>query len=321
MKIIRSRLLGFCFGVRRAVELAVQEAKKAHTSQSLQSGEKTVYTLGSLIHNPKVLSDLELLGVKTINNDDNEELTINNKQLSDCSVIIRAHGISPELEKNLKDSGCKIIDATCPKVKANQLKIKELSELGYCLFVAGEKKHAEITGLLGYAKGANCGANCGAICGVQFCVVIGTEQEAKENALTLSETNKKNSKVAKVAKAALLGQTTISADEYRLIGNQIKSFFPNLEIVNTICSATHQRQEALREILPKVDAVIVAGGEQSANTRRLFVIAKESGKPCVIAENAEAIPKEFFAYETIGLCSGASTPDSVIDEIEKFLLQ
>jgi 4-hydroxy-3-methylbut-2-enyl diphosphate reductase len=114
-----------------------------------------------------------------------------------------------------------------------------------------------------------------------------------------------------------LGQTTISEDEYFKIANEIRIYFPDLEIINTICDATKERQNALVEILPLTDAVIIVGGKESSNTNRLFVIAKESSKPVVLVENAEDIPREFLNYKTIGLCAGASTPDSVIEEIEK----
>jgi len=284
-------------GVRRAVEIAEEEAIRA------KDNGKTVYTLGPLIHNPKVLKDLKQLGINQINN----EQLINNKGiLKNYSVVIRAHGISPEIEKTLYESGCNVVDATCPKVKANQLKIEELSEEGYSFFLAGEEKHAEVEGLLGFAKNA------------PFCVVIGSADEAKRQALSLKD----NPVLLKHdKKIALLGQTTISEEEYRNIENEIKKFFPNLKTVNTICTATHERQMALKEILNDVNAVIVAGGEDSANTRRLLAIAKESGKPCVIAQDADSIPDEFFSYNTIGLCSGASTPDSVVDEIERVLYE
>jgi len=107
MKLIKARILGFCMGVRRAVDMAVEEARDADG--------KPVYTLGPLIHNPKVLDDLKEAGINAI-----DVLPSSNR----CSIIIRAHGISPEIERKIFESGCNIIDATCPKVKANQLKIQ-----------------------------------------------------------------------------------------------------------------------------------------------------------------------------------------------------
>ena len=278
-------------GVRRAVELAAAEAKQA------ASGGNPVFTLGPLIHNPIVLDDLKSLGVNII---EESPFTAN------CSVIIRAHGISPAAERNLRGKGCRIVDATCPKVKTSQLKTQELSRAGYCLFLAGEankqgRQHAEIAGILGYAEDAS------------FCAVVTGADEAEKTAAALFHANPD-------AKTALLGQTTISEEEYRIIGDAIKIYFPNLEIEQTICAATTERQQALRELLSCSDAVIVAGAKESANTSRLFAIAQESGKPCVLAENPDNIPSSFHKYKTIGLCAGASAPDSLVNEIEMSLL-
>jgi len=304
MKVIKAKVLGFCMGVRRAVDLAVEEARR--------SNGKPVYTFGPLIHNPKVLDDLYALGIQSI---DESLLSAPGFRLpAHGSLIIRAHGISPVLEKKLRGNGthgevsgsCRIVDATCPKVKASQLKTSGLVKAGYFLFLAGEANHAEIEGLLGYAQTERKNSS------FSNCVIAGNAQEAR---ITAEKIYKENKNI----KTALLGQTTISEDEYKNIGEEIKKFFPNLKIINTICAAASERRKALLEIINQADAVIIAGGEESANTRRLFAIAKESGKPCVLAENAAGIPEEFFAFETIGISAGASTPDSVIDEIERKL--
>jgi 4-hydroxy-3-methylbut-2-enyl diphosphate reductase len=292
MKIIRARVLGFCMGVRRAVDLTVNEAQASVTKDT------TVYTLGPLIHNPQVLNDLEKKGVVTLNPESLEQIRQNG---SGCSVIIRAHGINPEAEKKLHDKRYRIIDATCPNVKKNQLKTQELSRAGYSLFLAGESAHAEIEGITGYANSA------------PFCMVVSNTDEAHNTAGSLYETNSN-------AKTALIGQTTISEDEYKSIGNEIKKYFSDLEVINTICAATTERQQALRELLNDVDAVIIAGGKESANTRRLLAIAQESGKPCAMVEQAAEIPQNFFLFSTVGLCAGASAPDSLINEIESELL-
>jgi len=291
MTIIRARVLGFCMGVRRAVELTAAQAKKAAEEGS------AVYTLGYLIHNPQVLADLEKQGVIALKQNAFEQ--IQEKGKNRC-VIIRAHGISPQAEEKLRGMECKITDATCPNVKKNQLKTQELSRAGYSLFLAGESAHAEIEGITGYA-------NC-----APFCKAVMNIEQAREAAAVLHETNSN-------AKTALIGQTTISKDEYSGIGNEIKKYFPNLEIVNTICAATAERQQALRELLNEVEAVIIAGGKESANTRRLLVIAQESGKPCAMVERASEIPGEFFSFKSVGISAGASTPDSLINEIESAL--
>ena len=285
MNVIKADVLGFCMGVRRAVELAIAETENP--------GVKQVFTLGPLVHNPAVLSDLKKRGVKVI-----DELS---PLFPHSSLVIRAHGISPEIELALRGNDLRIVDATCPKVKASQLKAKELASAGYRLFLAGEAHHAEIESILGYAKPA------------PFCTVTGSADEARNAAEGLYKLNSS-------AKTALLAQTTISQEEYKNIGDEIKKYFPNLEIIMSICTATKERQQALRKLLDKVDAVIVAGGKESANTLRLFKIAQESGKPAVLVENAEGIGEGFVKYKNIGLAAGASTPDSVIEEIENLLV-
>jgi 4-hydroxy-3-methylbut-2-enyl diphosphate reductase len=121
------------------------------------------------------------------------------------------------------------------------------------------------------------------------------------------------------AKTALLAQTTLSADEFKAIGEGIRKWFPKLKIVDTICGATRDRQNALKELCGQVEAVIIAGGKTSANTRRLLSIAQSLGKPAWIVENEGEIPGEIGHYTIVGLSAGASTPDSVIESIERRL--
>jgi 4-hydroxy-3-methylbut-2-enyl diphosphate reductase len=284
MKVIRSGVLGFCMGVRRAITLASREADSVKVS----SGR--VFTLGPLIHNPVALNDLKKQGV--------EELSETPRNLEGSSLVICAHGIDPRLEEGMRNKGARVVDATCPKVKESQLRAKALAEDGFTLFLAGEARHAEIIGILGYTGDAG--------------TVVSNASEAEAAAKRLYETDRN-------AKTALLGQTTISEEEYLSISEAVKKYFPDLEIVLTICAATGDRQRALRELLEQVDAVIIAGGKESANTRRLLAIARKSGKPCVLVETAAEIPTSFRAYEMVGLCAGASSPDSVIDEIEREL--
>jgi len=140
--------------------------------------------------------------------------------------------------------------------------------------------------------------------------VVSCAEEAEIAARLLSEVSEIQS-----PKTALIAQTTISEEEYHAIGAVISRYFPILEIIPTICAATRERQDSLRELLSKVDAVIITGGKDSANTRRLLAIAQASGKPCAIVETANDIPPEFFRFETVGLAAGASTPDKVIESI------
>jgi len=274
-------------GVRRAVKLAYTEAEGC---------DKKVRTFGSLIHNPQVLKELEGRGVSTL-----DEATLPD-DLDGVSVLIRAHGISPQIEEKLRERKAVVVDATCPIVKASQLKAKSLAKAGYLLFLAGDKSHAELAGIVGYSQSV----------GILPCAVVGDANEAATLAETLAEKYR-----SQIPKTALIAQTTISEGEYKAIEDAIVRFFPNLEVAKTICAATRERQESLRELLDKVDALVIVGGRESANTRRLYAIAEAAGKPCVLAEDANDIPAEFLDFGTVGITAGASTPDNVIEAIER----
>lgn len=263
----------------------------AYRQLAVPSGR--VYTVGPLIHNPHVLDDLQRRGVEVL-----EEGRLP-RNLSGAVVVIRAHGISPDLEAELVSLGGCIVDATCPKVKASQLKARALAGAGYRVFLAGEARHGEIAGIRGYAPD---------------CTIVADGDAAALAAERLFREEPG-------AEAALIGQTTISSDEYAAIGEAVRSFFPSLKIIDTICGATRDRQNALRELCGRVDAVIVAGGRESANTRRLLAIAEASGKPAWLVENAGGIPAELASYAAVGLSAGASTPDEVIRAIETQIQQ
>ena len=272
-------------GVRRAVEMAML------ASDSIERSGDSIYTLGPLIHNARVLETLYNRGV----------ICLDEKALGHVpkgsTVIIRAHGITPSVEKALADQGQKILDATCPNVKASQHKARCFADKGYSIFLAGDENHAEIAGIRGYAKD-------------EACFVVANPDMAAAAAAELS--CKEPS-----AKTVLIGQTTISPKEYIVIGEAILSYFPNLEIIDSICSATAERQDALRKLSEQVDALIIAGSRESANTRRLLALAQDLGKPAWLVESASDLPPEIRDYATIGLGAGASTPISLIDEIEK----
>ena len=259
-----------------------------------------VYTLGPLIHNPKVLESLKERGVICLAEDDISSLPQNS------TVIIRAHGVSPAVEKALAGRGAAVIDATCPHVKISQSKTRDFAEKGYRIFLAGEENHGEITGILGYIE-PPCSPDA-----IPSCYVVGDPMEAERAANELF-------RLEPGAKTVLIGQTTISTGEYSAIGERLRRVFPALEILDTICNATAKRQEALRELCGQVDAIVVAGGRESANTRRLLSLARELGKPAWLVQAPEDLPPEIAAYKTVGLSAGASTPDSLIVEIEERL--
>lgn len=296
MKVIRAGILGFCTGVRRAVDMAWNESVRTNSG-----GAGKVYTLGPLIHNSGVLKNLEEQGVIILEEGQFPPSGENS------TVIIRAHGIAPDIEEELLKRRHRILDATCPHVKVSQNKAREFAEKGYWVFLAGEEKHAEIEGIRGYAETGEAASH------TRKCYIAGSSGEAEKAAEELS-------RIDGGAKTVLIGQTTISAAEYGAIAEKIRQFFPSLEVVDTICGATSDRQESLRELCGKVDAVIVAGGKESSNARRLLSLAREKGKPAWLAETVDDLPSGILVYQTVGLSAGASTPDSLIDEIEEKLL-
>lgn len=272
MEIIKAEILGYCFGVRRAVE-------KAEQALSKNTGVP-VYSLGPIIHNQTTLDRLAESGMKTA------------KSLEDIpensAVIIRAHGVPPEVIRCLEEKHCSIIDATCPRVKASQ-KIAEKNRENLIVFT-GDAEHGEVKGIAGYG-------------GKNFCLIRNVSDAEKF------------SEPLRGQKTVLFSQTTFSEKEFETIRQKLGSKYQNLEVLDTICPATRERQESLLELCRKVDGVIVIGGKQSANTIRLFQTALKNCSRAVHIENASEIPDDFFGFEKIGITAGASTPDEIISEV------
>jgi 4-hydroxy-3-methylbut-2-enyl diphosphate reductase len=259
-----------------------------------------LYTYGPLIHNMTVLRTFEQKNVNILKN----SIPTN---LHGAMVIIRAHGVSPQVEAELQEAGAVIKDATCPKVKANQLLAQKLCMKNadfssVPVFLAGDRRHAEIQGILGYAPA---------------CICISNDTEAAEIAQSRVTMHYVGSKEEK-NKAVLIGQTTFPIDDYRKIAAVLQKYY-NLDVKETICPATACRQDALRKLCASVDAMIIAGGKDSANTRALADIARNKGVPAYLIESAaevKEIEPELATYHRIGLAAGASTPRETVDAIE-----
>lgn len=278
MKVIRASVLGFCFGVRRAVELAEKALEE-------NQGQK-VYSLGPLIHNEKALKVLSEKGLVTVAEDEI------NKIPDDAVVIIRAHGVAPSVSNQLIEKNCVIIDATCPRVKASQKMVERYSSDNDFVVLTGDRNHGEVIGIAGYA-------------GKNFSQIQDYKEAEK---LEITDSDKKN--------IILLSQTTYSPVEFAKIEELFKNRYANLAVFNTICPATNERQSALIELCNNVEGVLVIGGKESANTKRLYQTALENCKYAAHIQSASDIPEEFFSLNTIGITAGASTPDIIIEEIE-----
>ncbi len=281
MKIIRASVMGFCFGVRRAVELAEKAL--------LENPGKKVYSLGPLIHNENALHSLEEKGLHILNEEDIagvEEGSV---------VIIRAHGVAPSVTQALEEKKCLIIDATCPRVKASQKMVERYTHQNDYVVLTGDRNHGEVIGIAGYA-----GANFSQI-----------QDYSEAEKFELSDGDEKN--------IILLSQTTYSPKEFEKIESLFRGRFKNIAVMNTICPATNERQEALLELCKAVDGVLVVGGKTSANTKRLYQTAAEHCKCAAHIQGAGDIPQEFFKLEKVGITAGASTPDEIIEEVERAL--
>ena len=284
MKIIRASVLGFCFGVRRAVELA----EKALA----ENPGKKVYSLGPLIHNENALRSLEEKGLHIVDESEIEDLE------KGSVVIIRAHGVAPSVTDALERRGCVIIDATCPRVKASQKMVERYSSQNDYVVLTGDRNHGEVIGIAGYA-------------GENFSQIQDFE-EAKNFEISGSESvSEKN--------VILLSQTTYSPKEFEKIENLFRQKFHNIAVMNTICPATNERQQALLELCQQVEGVLVVGGKNSANTKRLYQTAAANCKLAAHIQSASEIPEEFFALDKVGITAGASTPDSIIKDVEMLL--
>lgn len=297
MEIIRAKILGFCAGVRRAV-LAAEKALE-------ENDDGQVYTLGPLIHNPVALNKLAERNLKILVESKIPLLNQND------TVIIRAHGVPPETEAEIRQKGVNVVNATCPLVTKSQKTAAEYARKGYVIFFAGDKNHGEVVGIEGYARKASLEAQKD----LNF-ILIKDVDELKNEIYSLSQKNLLSSD----SKIVLLSQTTFSIKTFDALQDELKASFPNSEVVSSICPATHERQDALKELCSLVDGVVVIGGKNSANTNRLFATAEKLCKKAVLIETPEEIPAEFFELEKVGITAGASTPDDTIDAVEKRLL-
>lgn len=279
MKIIRAEVLGFCFGVRRAVETA-RNALAENADR-----KKNIFTLGPLVHNPIVMDAFQRDGIRVLEEDDFSSIDENSV------VIIRAHGTTPSVYSRLVENNASVLDATCPKVHLSQKRAEEWSEKGYRIVIAGDKNHGEVISISSYANG-------------NFCVIENTEEAENLDAS---------------GNIVLIAQTTFSPEEFDRIQKILLEKNDKVVVFNSICSATMERQNALKSLKGKADGIIVIGGRNSANTRRLYESACAICSKTVLIENEKEIPEEFLKLDTIAITAGASTPDSVIDQVELFL--
>ena len=248
-----------------------------------RKGKETVYTYGPLIHNPQTVELLKRRGIIPIKSLD--EIGGDGRG---TMIIIRAHGISPEERAKIKARGIRILDATCPRVGRVQAIIKKHAHQGYDILIAGDKEHPEVNGLLGYTNDRGIVIN-------SPCDVDGLPD---------------------MARVCVVAQTTQDIDEYKAIVDRIRLRYPRAEVFDTICDSTEKRQTEVKALAQETDAMIIVGGLNSANTKRLATLSEGQGTPTYHIETVNDLQKEMVGgFGKIGVSAGASTPNWIIDRV------
>lgn len=271
LEVITAEEAGFCFGVERAIDMVLEAAGE---NENLQ-----VYTLGPLIHNPQVVKKLEEKHVKVASS---------LAEIDSGIVIIRSHGVAPEIIDEAREKNLKIIDATCPYVKNAQKYARQLVDEGYQTFIYGDENHPEVQGIYG----------------------------ASDKKATIIREKEDLNSIELKAKVGFVAQTTKSPESFRDIINLVITEVKELKVFNTICNTTDVRQSSAKKIAEDVDIMFVIGGHNSANTTRLAEICAATNTPTYHIETAAEIKIEWLSGKNkVGITAGASTPDWLIREV------
>lgn len=271
MEIQRASEMGFCFGVRRALDL-VWKAIAEHGN---------IQSLGAIVHNQKVVYDMEQLGVTIAESLD---------AVTSDTVVVTSHGIGPEVTKQIQDRGIEIVDTTCPHVKKAQNIARGLAQDGYSILIFGDEGHPEVKGLLGWSGGKG------------YAVINMDDLPEQFN-----------------DKIGILSQTTQNPENYTSFVKNVFSSVSDISeyrVFSTICEATRHRLAAALELSGKVDVMIVIGGSSSANTKRLAETCLSQGVQTYHIEQADQLEPSWFTADCrVGITAGASTPDVVIESV------
>lgn len=270
MKVILANHYGFCYGVKRAIKLA----------QSSAQNEGPACTLGPIIHNPQMVARLASEGVGMV-----ESLN----EMSDGTIIIRSHGVGPEIYQQAEQTGLHVVDATCPHVKKAQMAANSLYKAGCQVIIIGEKSHPEVKSIVEWSE--------------KQAIIVETVEEAE--------------KLQFFNQLGIVAQTTFSGKMFKKIVSVLLDKSNNIILNRTICTATEQRQAAATEIAQEVEVMIVIGGKNSANTTRLAELCQNTGcKTHHIETAAELNDTWFYGVDKVGITAGASTPDWIIEEVK-----
>ena len=293
MEVIVAEHAGFCFGVTKAVETVYDQIEAGKTGN--------IYTYGPIIHNETVVSDLEKKGVKVINSIEDLKKSDNFLKSADNSngeskgtIVIRSHGVTRDVQAALEETGLEIIDATCPFVKRIHKVVDTESLNGKRIIVVGSANHPEVEGIVSYANGP--------------VYVIESPEEAQK----FSEN--------KELEYTLVSQTTFNKKKFQETVEIFKNNGYNINIVNTICNATDERQTEAEEIATKADVMIVIGGAHSSNSRKLYEICKDKCAETYFIQTLEDLHLNLTGnVKLIGITAGASTPKNIIEEVQNYV--
>lgn len=288
MKVSRSPYSGFCQGITCAVQKALNLKKEGYT----------VYTEGLLTHNPEVISLLEKEGIHVLSPKNLPTLLASPRP---C-ILIRAHGIPQERRQELHALGVPLFDATCSHVGHVVGRVKQLVKKNYFILFFGDPFHAETRGILSYAPESS--------------LAVKTLEDFNEKRVLIEKY------VAKFSHFALLAQTTSDLKKWEQFKKAVQEYFPEVEILETICEATRCRQSELQKQLenPDFDAVVILGGKISSNTTKLYEMAVASGKTVFFVETlAELLALDLRKYHQILLAAGASTMPESLERAEEIL--
>lgn len=272
MEVLLAEKRGFCYGVTAAI----CEAEKALAT----FGQGNVYALGPIIHNKQVCQRLEQAGLHVVESIEDVP--------RDGVVLIRSHGVAPEVIDALAGRGVRVVDATCKLVKRAQQVVKDLHEEGYQVVMIGDKDHPEVRGVVAYAPDV---------------IIVDSHEDIDKL-------------IPERGKLGIVAQTTHAPDKVgQLIGYIATRPFLEIKVVGTLCMEVGRRQQAAVELCAKVDVMFVLGGLHSANTKELADLCRTQGVPTYHVENWEQFQREMVAGKKIaGVTAGASTPEWVVQE-------
>ncbi len=278
MNVILAKSAGFCFGVKRAVDMVYKEADR---------GDTPIYTYGPIIHNEEVVSDLEAKGVRVI--EDVDEL----KDAPKGTVIIRSHGVGPSVYREIQKLGFEIVDATCPFVLKIHRLVEQHSREGERIVIIGNASHPEVAGIREWSEDAQT-------------TIIGSREEAE------------NFTVKDGKKVCIVSQTTFNYNKFQELVEIISEKGYDIIVLNTICNATEERQTEAARIAAEVDAMIVIGGRSSSNTQKLFEICKKECNNTYYIQTVKDLDLTCLkSIDNVGITAGASTPNKIIEEVQK----